>query len=232
MRVPEPILRIVNLNKAFFMGETIYAVSDVNVDIFPGEFVVIMGPSGSGKSTLLSLMGGLDRPISGDVILDGQRFSKLNENGLAILRRKSVGFVFQFFNLVMHLTALENVMLPLRFTGRNPGVVRERARELLAMVGLEARADHLPTQLSGGEQQRVAIARALANEPSVILADEPTGNLDSKTSSQVAELFCRFNQELGQTFVVVSHDKSLADYAHRTLYMYDGQLRESQGAAS
>ena len=171
----QPILRTVNLRKSFFLGQTIYAVNDVNLEVDQGEFVVIMGPSGSGKSTLLSLLGGLDRPQSGDVILDGERYSKLSENGLARIRRNKVGFVFQFFNLIPPLTALENVMLPMRFGKLTKRQMEDRARELLETVGLGARKNHKPPELSGGEQQRVAIARALANEPAVVLADEPTG---------------------------------------------------------
>jgi len=220
----EPILRTVNLSKSYFLGETIYAVNDVSLAIEPKEFVVIVGPSGCGKTTLLSLLGGLDRPNSGEVLLEGQSYSRLSENGLAQLRRNHIGFVFQFFNLISHLSAMENVMLPMRF-GRQPRrVIRDRAGELLDMVGLSQRANHLPLQMSGGEQQRVAIARALANSPAVILADEPTGNLDSKTKTEMAELFLRLNEDFAQTFVVVSHDEGFSRYAHRVIHMQDGQL--------
>jgi len=220
----EPILRTVNLSKSYFLGETIYAVNDVSLAIEPKEFVVIVGPSGCGKTTLLSLLGGLDRPNSGEVLLEGQSYSGLSENGLAQLRRNHIGFVFQFFNLISHLSAMENVMLPMRF-GRQPRrVIRDRAGELLDMVGLSQRANHLPLQMSGGEQQRVAIARALANSPAVILADEPTGNLDSKTKTEMAELFLRLNEDFAQTFVVVSHDEGFSRYAHRVIHMQDGQL--------
>jgi len=226
----EPVLRAVHLNKAFYLGETIYAVSDVNLAIGQGEFVVVTGPSGSGKSTLLSLLGGLDRPISGDVILDGHRYSRFNENGLANLRRTKIGFIFQFFNLIHHLSALENVLLPMSFAGIPRRQRLERAEELLDLVGLGQRRHHLPLQLSGGEQQRVAIARALANQPKVVLADEPTGNLDSKTSEEVGRLFARFNRELGQTFVVVSHAEVFHAHAHRVLHMHDGRIvRVDQG---
>ena len=220
----EPILRTVNLTKSYFLGETIYAVNDVSLAIEPKEFVVIVGPSGCGKTTLLSLLGGLDRPNSGEVLLRGQRYSRLSENGLAQLRRNHIGFVFQFFNLISHLSAMENVMLPMRF-GRQPRrVIRDRAGELLGMVGLSQRASHLPLQMSGGEQQRVAIARALANSPAVILADEPTGNLDSKTKTEMAQLFLRLNEDFQQTFVVVSHDEGFSRYAHRVMHMQDGQV--------
>jgi len=222
----EPILRTVNLRKSFFLGETIYAVNDVNLEVDKGEFVVIMGPSGSGKSTLLSLLGGLDLPQSGDVILAGERYSKLSENGLAKIRRNKVGFVFQFFNLIPHLTALENVMLPMRFGGMSRRDMTERAEELLSTVGLSARINHKPLELSGGEQQRVAIARALSNDPEIVLADEPTGNLDSKTSHEIGEIFHNLNAKKGQTFVVVSHDPSLAQWAHRVVHMLDGEIDE------
>ncbi len=219
-----PLLRAINLNKSYFLGETIYAVNDVSLAIDPGEFIVIVGPSGCGKTTLLSLLGGLDRPNSGEVMLAGQRYSKLSENGLAQLRRNHIGFVFQFFNLISHLTAIENVSLPMRFTRQGRRAIRERAEQLLAMVGLGQRAGHLPLQMSGGEQQRVAIARALANSPAVVLADEPTGNLDSKTKVEMAELFMRLNEEFKQTFVVVSHDEGFARYANRVFNMRDGRI--------
>lgn len=224
----EPILRTVNLRKSFFLGQTIYAVDDVNMLVDRGEFVVIMGPSGSGKSTLLSLLGGLDRPQSGDVILAGERYSRLSENGLARIRRNKVGFVFQFFNLIPHLTALENVMLPMRFGSMSRQDMDSRAKELLGIVGLGARLHHKPLELSGGEQQRVAIARALANNPDIVLADEPTGNLDSKTSHEIGEIFHSLNEK-GQTFVVVSHDPSLRRWAHRVINMLDGQIDEIYG---
>jgi len=220
----EPILRTVNLKKSFHLGQTIYAVNDVNLVVDRGEFIVLMGPSGSGKSTLLGLLGGLDRPQSGDVILDGQRYSQLSESGLARIKRNKVGFVFQFFNLIAHFTALENVMLPMRFGGMSKKAMTERARELLVQVGLGQRQDHKPLELSGGEQQRVAIARALANQPAIVLADEPTGNLDSKTSSEIGEIFHRLNVERGQTFVVVSHDPSITRWAHRVVEMLDGRI--------
>ncbi len=218
------ILKTVDLNKAFFMGETIYAVNNVNIEIMPGEIAVIVGPSGSGKSTLLSLLGGLDRPISGDVLINGQSFASLNEDRLAIMRRKSIGYVFQFFNLIPHLTAQENVELPMAITGEPTKAIRERATYLLEQVGLGPRRGHRPNQLSGGEQQRVAIARALANRPAVVLADEPTGNLDSKTRNAVIELFSHFNKQEKQTFVIITHDESLANYAHRVIHLRDGKV--------
>ncbi|MGE5653511.1 MAG: ABC transporter ATP-binding protein [Bacillota bacterium] len=220
----KPILQTVDLNKAFFMGETIYAVNNISLEIMPGEIAVIVGPSGSGKSTLLSLLGGLDRPISGDVLINGQSFASLNEDRLAIMRRRSIGYVFQFFNLIPHLTAQENVELPMAITGEPSSAIRERATYLLEQVGLGPRRNHRPNQLSGGEQQRVAIARALANRPAVVLADEPTGNLDSKTRNAVIDLFCHFNKQEKQTFVIITHDESLANYAHRVIHLRDGKV--------
>jgi len=220
----EPVLRTVDLTKTFFLGRTIHAVNGVNMSVNRGEFAAVVGPSGCGKSTLLSLLGGLDRPASGDVVLAGQHYSTLSENGLALLRRKEIGFVFQFFNLIAHLTALENVMLPMRFTGKPTKLVREKAEHLLEIVGLAERRSHLPLQLSGGEQQRVAIARALGNDPALVLADEPTGNLDTRTGEEMADLFIRLNREENQTFVVVSHDLGLADKADHVLHMQDGRI--------
>ncbi len=223
-----PILRTVNLRKSFFLGRTIYAVNDVNIAVDKGEFLVLMGPSGSGKSTLLSLLGGLDRPDSGDVILDGQRYKSLSESGLAKVRRHNVGFVFQFFNLISHLSAFENVVLPMRFGNLSRREMDDRASYLLESVGLADRMKHKPLELSGGEQQRVAIARALANNPSVVLADEPTGNLDSKTSGEIGDIFRRLNEENGQTFIVVSHDPVIKTWSHRVLQMLDGEVVGSE----
>lgn len=216
------ILETVNLNKAFSLGETIYAVNNVNIQIMAGSMNVIVGPSGSGKSTLLSLLGGLDRPMSGDILLEGQSYRELNEDKLALLRRHKLGYVFQFFNLIPHLTALENVMLPLQFVNMPNKAAKQRGLELLERVGLEKRSHHLPLQLSGGEQQRVAIARALANRPAIILADEPTGNLDTKTRDGIVALFQELNQQEGQTFIMVTHDPSLAEFANKVISMQDG----------
>ncbi len=219
-----PILETVNLNKAFYLGEAVYAVNNVNIQVMPGEIAIIVGPSGSGKSTLLSLLGGLDRPISGDILINDQSIVKLNEDQLALMRRKNIGYVFQFFNLIPHLSALENVELPMSIASMSRKEARERARYLLDEVGLTPRAHHRPDQLSGGEQQRVAIARSLANRPAVVLADEPTGNLDSRTRDMVIELFCRFNKTENQTFVLITHDTSLTKYAHRVITMKDGKI--------
>ena len=220
----QPILRTVNLKKSFYLGQTIYAVNDVNIEVDQGEYVVIMGPSGSGKTTLLSLLGGLDRPQSGEIILDGQQYGKLSENSLARLRRDKIGFVFHFFNLIPHLSALENVILPMRFSGKPRKCMEERARALLESVGLYNRQNHKPMELSGGEQQRVDVSRALINNPKIVLADETTGNLDSKTSSEIAQIFHNLNVEYGQTFIIVSHDTTLTKWAHRVFKMLDGTI--------
>lgn len=220
----EIILETINLNKAFSLGETIYAVNNVNIQIMTGSMNVIVGPSGSGKSTLLSLLGGLDRPMSGDILLQGQSYRALNEDKLALLRRHKLGYVFQFFNLIPHLTALENVMLPLQFVNMPNKAAKERGLQLLERVGLSKRSQHLPLQLSGGEQQRVAIARALANSPAIILADEPTGNLDTRTRDGIVALFQELNQQEGQTFVMVTHDPSLAEFADKVISMQDGAV--------
>lgn len=222
----ETIMHTERLNKAFSLGETIYAVSDVSISIPKGRITAIVGPSGSGKSTLLSLLGGLDRPMSGDIFLGEQSYRQLSEDGLAMLRRKKLGYVFQFFNLIPHLTALENVALPMSFIGVNKRQAHERAKDLLDRVGLSKRLDHVPLQLSGGEQQRVAIARSLANKPALILADEPTGNLDSKSRGGVLELFQQFNKDEEQTFVMITHDDKVAGIAHKVIYMQDGKVVE------
>lgn len=230
MTVGAPILSAVQLTKTFFLGQTVNAVYGVNLDVDVGDFVVLTGPSGSGKSTLLSLLGGLDRPTGGDVVLDGHRLSRLGESGLAMLRRTKIGFVFQFFNLIPHLTATENVSLPLRFAGISRRQMEARAQELLKLVGLGDRMHHRPLQLSGGEQQRVAIARALINQPRVVLADEPTGNLDSRNAQEIARLFANFSTTMGQTFVVVSHNDVFHPYARRLVHMLDGRLVDAPPA--
>jgi len=218
------ILETINLNKAFYLGEAVYAVNNVNLQILEGEIAMIVGPSGSGKSTLLSLLGGLDRPISGDIKINGKSIVTLSEDQLAVMRRKSIGYVFQFFNLIPHLSALENVELPMKITGASRREARERAEYLLNEVGLTPRAHHRPDQLSGGEQQRVAIARSLINKPAVVLADEPTGNLDSKTRDIVISLFQKFREIENQTFVIITHDTGLTQYAQRVVRLRDGKI--------
>jgi len=222
------IMRTERLNKAFSLGETIYAVTDVSLTIPAGKIVAIVGPSGCGKSTLLSLLGGLDRPMSGDIFLENQSYRMLSEDGLALLRRRKLGYVFQFFNLIPHLTAVENVMLPMSFIGVSRPNAKKRATELLAQVGLAKRLNHLPLQLSGGEQQRVAISRALANNPALVLADEPTGNLDSGSKNDVLDLFKMFNEMNGQTFVLITHDASVAGIAQKVIHMVDGRVLEEK----
>jgi putative ABC transport system ATP-binding protein len=232
-RKPEVILEAAKLKKVFPVGRGVVAVDDISLEVGRGEFVVVVGPSGCGKSTLLNLLGGLDRPTAGDVELDGQRFSALTEDGLAQLRRKKLGFVFQFFNLLNDLTARENVGLPMRLVGKSESDIAARTEELLSSVDIFNRADHFPSELSGGEQQRVAVARALANNPLLVLADEPTGNLDTDNSAEIVSLFRDFNSEFNQTFVVVSHDLTFSAYADRVIHMRDGEIeRVEEGPSS
>jgi putative ABC transport system ATP-binding protein len=217
------IARLDTLTRRYTMGETIVtALAGVTLALEEGEPTAIVGRSGSGKSTLLNLLGGLDRPTSGDVYVRGQRLSDLSDDALALHRRNVVGFVFQFFNLVPSLTAIQNVELPGLLAGMPGAERRRRAAELLDRVGLGPRRDHRPSELSGGEQQRVAIARALVNDPPLLLADEPTGNLDSKTSEEVLQILRGLG---GRTIVLVTHDRGLArSFARRTLEMSDGKV--------
>jgi putative ABC transport system ATP-binding protein len=217
-----PIMRARGLRKEYGSGGgLVSAVDEVDLDVVPGEALAIMGPSGCGKSTLLHLLGGLDRPSAGELWLAGRRVDRLSERGLAQLRRHDVGFVFQAFHLMDELTAEENVELPALLAGRSPRQARQRARQLLDQVGLTDRAAHLPSALSGGQRQRVAIARALANEPKVVLADEPTGNLDSAATLEVLRLFENL-RAAGLTLVVVTHDDRIAATADRMISMRDG----------
>lgn len=220
-----PVVQIRDLHKIYESGEVpVHAVRGVSLDIQKGEFVALMGSSGSGKSTLMNMLGCLDRPTRGTYLLDGIDIDKLNRNELADLRNQKLGFVFQGFNLLARTTALENVELPMLY-GRHRrlgmDVIRERAMHCLDIVGLANRHDHFPNQLSGGQQQRVAIARALVNEPQVLLADEPTGNLDSKTSVEVMGVFQKLNDE-GITLVMVTHELDIASYTKRNLILRDG----------
>lgn len=215
------------LRKNLYVGtEIVTAVKNASITIEKGEFVCIVGHSGSGKSTLLTLLGGLDTPTSGKLFFMGQDMRELNEDDRAILRRENIGYVFQFFNLVDTLTAYENVALPLRLLRKSESEIDARVKQLLNDVGLLHRADHCPPTMSGGEQQRVAIARALANSPQVVLADEPTGNLDSQTSQEVVALMRRLNKEYGQTFVIVTHDLGMAEFADRVFEMKDGVIQQ------
>jgi putative ABC transport system ATP-binding protein len=219
------ILEANGLSKQYRMGEvTVGALAGVDFSVAEGEFVAVMGPSGSGKSTLLHLLGGLDQPTDGEVALDGRALSALSDRQVTIARRRKVGFIFQFFNLIPTLTAEENVALPLLIDGRRLKDYRERIDRLLELVGLTERRRHKPDQLSGGEQQRVAIARALVTEPAVVLADEPTGNLDSRSGDGILKLLRQLCDDLGQTIVVVTHDPKAASYADRIVFLKDGQV--------
>ncbi|MFN2251079.1 MAG: ABC transporter ATP-binding protein [Anaerolineae bacterium] len=220
----EPYIALRGLTKHFRLGsQTVRALNDADLSVGQGEFVVVMGPSGSGKSTLLNLVGGLDRPTSGTITVAGYEISSLDEIDLARYRRRMVGFVFQSFNLISTMTALRNVEFPMVFAGVAAADRHRRARRLLESVGLSERTDHRPNELSGGEQQRVAIARALANRPPLLLGDEPTGNLDTRTGGEVMEILAQLNQ-LGHTLLVVSHDRRLAEYADRVVVMEDGHM--------
>jgi len=223
------ILEAKGVKKTYTMGKVLVpALRDVSLRVEEGEFVAIFGPSGSGKSTLLHVLGGLDRPDEGDVFIDGIGLSTLNDNRLAEVRLRKIGFVFQFFNLLPRLTALRNVELPLTLADVSEREAVEKAKEVLKIVGLEERINHRPTELSGGEQQRVAIARALVNEPKIVLADEPTGNLDTATGLDITALMKRLNQEKRQTFVVVTHDENVAKTADRIFQLRDGLIRRAQ----
>ncbi len=218
-----PLVRVSHLKKIFSVGEqSVAALGGVSLDIFPGSFTVLMGPSGSGKSTLLYMVGGLDRPSEGEIWVDGQALGQMDENGLAIYRRR-VGFVFQSFNLSPALDALENVCLPMIFSEVPQVARRERAAALLNQVGLSARGGHYPRQLSGGQQQRVAIARALANEPQLLLCDEPTGNLDSASGMMIMELLAKLCID-GKTLLVVTHDSRMKQYATQVVNLLDGRV--------
>jgi putative ABC transport system ATP-binding protein len=219
------VLETKDLYRRYTLGEvSVNALAGVDFVVQEGEFVAIMGPSGSGKSTLLHLIGGLDKPSDGEVTLAGQRLSLLKEKESTLLRRRNVGFVFQFFNLLPTLTAEENVLLPLIIDGKNPTRYEDKLKELLDLVGLLERRKHKPDQLSGGEQQRVAIARALITQPAILLADEPTGNLDTRTGTAIMELLQRSCRELNQTVIVVTHDPRAASYAQRVIFLRDGQI--------
>lgn len=217
-------LKTENVDMQFHMGSTVVqALQDVSLDVNEGEFISIVGTSGSGKSTLLNLMGGLMKPTRGKVYVKGEDLTTMNENQLALFRRQYIGFVFQSFNLTNTLTAEENVELPLVFSGIRPGEREKRVKTLLTDLGLEDRLDHKPSELSGGQQQRVSIARAIITEPEIILADEPTGNLDSRTSQEIMEVLYALNKK-GQTFLVVTHDMGVAHYGTRIIYMIDGRI--------
>ncbi|HEV8344876.1 MAG TPA: ABC transporter ATP-binding protein [Candidatus Binatia bacterium] len=221
------MIRSIDVHKVYRQGKSeIVALAGVSLDVHEKEFVVIMGPSGSGKSTLLHLMGGLDHPTRGEIVIDGQIISRMPDRKVTLLRRSKIGFIFQFFNLLPTLTGLENVMLPLILDGHPTKPARNRAEALLEAVSLASRRDHLPEELSGGEIQRLAIARALAFQPPILLADEPTGNLDSKTGEEILQLLRRINRENGCTLVMVTHNREAAGYGDRIITLRDGKVEK------
>ena len=223
-------IHLENVTKKYSMGDTIvHALAGVNVTIAPGEFTAIMGPSGSGKSTLMNILGCLDIPTSGSYRIDGQEVAKLNGDELAATRNKKIGFVFQNFNLLPRMSALQNVALPMVYAGVDKKTRMETAAQALAMVGLEERKDHRPNELSGGQRQRVAIARSLVNNPAIIMADEPTGNLDTKSGNEIMEIFCNLNSQ-GRTIILVTHEPEIAAFTRRILHVRDGRIvRDEKG---
>jgi putative ABC transport system ATP-binding protein len=227
--VKKPIIELKQVWKTYKMGENeVHALHGINLEVIPGEFLAIQGPSGSGKSTAMNLIGCLDVPTKGEILLDGKNISKMSESNLAQIRGRKIGFIFQKFNLIETLTALENVTLPMTFQGIPEEERIKRATKLLTQFGLGDRMDHKPNQLSGGQQQRVAIARSLAIDPPVILADEPTGNLDSRTGREVMLFLRELNEHEGKTIVLVTHDDILAKAADRIAFLKDGTITKSQ----
>jgi putative ABC transport system ATP-binding protein len=221
----EIAIELRGIEKEYDLGPVkLKVLNDINLSIKKSEMVSIMGPSGSGKSTMLHMLGCLDRPTKGKVIIDGVDVSKLNDDELAKIRREKIGFIFQFFYLIPSLTALRNIELPMTFVNGNSKDNEKKAKELLKMVGLEGRMNHRPSQLSGGESQRVAIARAIANDPQIILADEPTGNLDSKSGKEVIEILKNLNKERGVTLIIVTHDSSIARQTKKIINLKDGKI--------
>ncbi|MFF3023419.1 ABC transporter ATP-binding protein [Gottfriedia sp. NPDC057948] len=225
----EPIIQIKNMTKMYELGgETVIALQSVSLDIQKGDFISVIGPSGSGKSTFMNMIGCLDRPDSGRYLIDNEDVGQMKSSQLATIRNEKIGFIFQNFNLIPKLTAVENVELPLIYRGMKTAERREIALSALKKVGLVDRANHLPTQLSGGQQQRVAIARALAGSPPILLADEPTGALDSKTSKEILEIMNLLNEQ-GHTIILITHDLEVAKQATRVVRIHDGQLYENGG---
>lgn len=217
------ILKVKNLCKTYGKGDTLVkALDNINFSVEKGQFVAIVGSSGSGKSTLLHLLGGVDHPTSGEIIIDGESVYKLNENNLAVFRRRQVGLIYQFYNLIPILNVEENITLPILLDGRTPD--KEYLKELIDILGLKNRVNHLPNELSGGQQQRVSIGRALMNRPALLLADEPTGNLDSKASKDIIELLKMSNQKYKQTIIMITHDYNLALNADRIITIDDGKI--------
>ena len=229
MTTPSAVIHVEDVHKYYELGETrVHALRGVSVDIAAGEFVAVMGASGGGKSTFMNILGCLDRPSSGRYLLEGIDVSTLSKRELAAIRNRKIGFVFQGFNLLSRTTALENVELPTNYAriAREEGT--RRALAALQQVGLSDRAEHFPSQLSGGQQQRVAIARALVNQPTILLADEPTGNLDSRTAVEIMDIFQRLNEERGLTIVLVTHEPDIAQFAKRNLFFRDGKIRRDE----
>ena len=223
-----PLIKITNIKRDFALGhEIVHVLKGIDLEINKGEYVALMGPSGSGKSTLMNLLGCLDTPTSGTYILNGKNVSEMQDDELAGIRNKEIGFVFQTFNLMPRTTALDNVALPMVYAGHSKSERIERATEVLTQVGLNDRMDHKPNQLSGGQRQRVAVARALVNKPSIILADEPTGNLDSKTSLEIMGLFNEIHAQ-GNTVILVTHEEDIAAYAHRIIRLRDGIIESDK----
>ncbi len=225
----QPLIQLEHIYKDYPLGEnTVKVLKDINLEIFPGEYVALMGPSGSGKSTLMNIIGALDTPTSGTYRLKGKEVNRMTDNELAAIRNREIGFVFQTFNLLPRLTALENVALPLIYAHVPKKERIKRAMEVLENVGLSDRMNHKPNQLSGGQRQRVAIARALINHPSIVLADEPTGNLDSRSSAEIMKLFDRLSKQ-GNTIILVTHENDIAAHARRLIRLLDGKILNDTG---
>lgn len=224
-----PVIQTKDLRKTYQLGTVqVEALRGVSITVEPGEFVSIMGPSGSGKSTLMNILGCLDQPTSGSYVLDSTEVATMNDNQLAAIRSKKIGFVFQTFNLLARMDALYNVELPMVYVGVGRGERLEQAQTALAGVGLAERMHHRPNELSGGQQQRVAIARALVNNPSIVLADEPTGNLDTKAGNEIMDILCRLNSERGITIILVTHEPGIALFTHRIIHIRDGMVESDE----